>query len=170
MSPLPSDITVGCDLVGERIAALTIYSDGAARGNPGPAGVGAVLLDESGTIVDTAAEYIGEATNNVAEYMALITGLKRALGFEVQKIRIFLDSELLVRQLTGVYRVKNSGLKPLFTEAQALLGRYRQVEIAHVPREKNREADKLANEAIDKFEAGETEAVERADANQGSLF
>jgi ribonuclease HI len=153
-----------------RIATLIMYSDGAARGNPGPAGVGVVLMDESGNIVDSAAEYIGEATNNVAEYTALITGLNRASEFGAETIKVFLDSELLVRQLNGVYRVKNSGLKPLFAEAQALIGRYRRVDIAHVPREKNREADKLANEAIDKFEAGEATEAEPPDTRQGSLF
>lgn len=150
---------------------IIINTDGAARGNPGPAGVGAVITTGEGDLIDEAFEYIGEATNNVAEYQALIVGLKKAMAYRDKSVRVYLDSELLVKQLSGAYKVKNSGLKPLFTAAKDLLNLYPRIEIRHVPRERNKDADRLANEAIDRFEAGEiVKAVVVRTPGQGSLF
>lgn len=126
-----------------------INSDGAARGNPGPSGIGVVIKDENGVIVREISEYIGETTNNQAEYKALLAALHGALSLGAEAIEIFADSELMVNQIKGVYKVKNEGIKPLFNEARGLLQKIKAYGIKHVPREKNKEADRLANEAID---------------------
>lgn len=126
----------------------TLHTDGGARGNPGPAGIGYVLRVKDSEAVFHG-EYIGETTNNQAEYTALLAGMKRAQEAEVENLECFLDSELIVRQLQGDYRVKNHGLKPLFKEAQELANKFTDVSFSHVPREKNKEADKLVNRAID---------------------
>lgn len=126
-----------------------LYTDGAARGNPGPAGAGAVLCDEKGKILEELCEYLGETTNNIAEYRALLLGLKKALEIGVLEISVFADSELMVRQLNGKYRVKNEGLKPLFQEAVRLLKQFRKYSISHIDREENSAADRMANQAID---------------------
>ncbi len=153
------------------IDTIIIRTDGAARGNPGPGGVGIVISDQTGRVLEEAGEYIGEATNNVAEYKGLILGLDKAARFRAKEAKVFLDSELLVNQLNGTYKVKNAGLKGLYARAQELLSRYERVFVGHVPRAENAEADRLANEAIDRFIAGETETREVADVpEQGSLF
>ena len=126
-----------------------LYTDGGARGNPGPAGIGARLLTAAGTVVEELADYIGPATNNVAEYKALLAGLEMALDHRVERLDVFLDSELVVRQVNGEYRVKDAGLKPLHEQACLLLSRFHEVEVKHVRREQNAEADRLVNEAID---------------------
>ena len=126
----------------------SIYIDGAAKGNPGPAGIGVVIKFKGNTIKFS--KYIGHATNNRAEYIAAIEALKRALAHGVRRVRIFSDSLLLVNQLTGKYRVKNPTLRQLFAKAMSLLSRFEEYEIIHVPREMNKEADFLANEAIKK--------------------
>ena len=150
---------------------ITIKTDGAARGNPGPAGIGVVVLNSRGHILEEANKYIGEATNNVAEYNALLLGLILASDHKAGSVVFKLDSELLVKQLNGEYKVKNAALKSLFTEAKRLLGQYQNVRIRHVPREENREADKLANDAIEGFLAGELEAEKVIDIpSQDSLF
>jgi ribonuclease HI len=130
--------------------AHVLYCDGAARGNPGPAAMGAVLF-APGKVEPVAAvsERIGEATNNVAEYRALIAGLEQALEAGVSRLVVRLDSELLVRQVTGTYRVKAEGLKPLHRQVAALIGRFALVTFEHVPRERNTIADELANAALD---------------------
>ena len=128
---------------------LRVYSDGAARGNPGPAGAGAVLAKEDGTLVAKVGKFLGTATNNVAEYSALLVGLETALRLGANEVEVVADSELLVRQLTGQYKVKNAGLKPLFAQAQGLLGRFRKWTARHVPREQNKLADEMSNRAID---------------------
>lgn len=125
-----------------------LYSDGGARGNPGPAGIGFVL-EIGGEEPIRQAQYIGEATNNQAEYVALKRGMERALREGVTALDCFLDSELVVRQLNGEYRIKNEGLRPLFVDIQTLRGKFERVAFAHVPRGKNKEADKLVNQAID---------------------
>jgi len=135
---------------GEPKDDLVLHTDGAARGNPGPAGAGAVLLDQKGREVATFKRYLGNATNNVAEYEALILGLTGALDLGVSTLTVKLDSELLVRQLSGAYRVKSPLLKPLHQKALALLRGFARAEVLHVPREKNRKADQLANQAIDR--------------------
>ncbi len=126
-----------------------LYTDGASRGNPGQAGAGAVLLDEKGRELAARAEYLGRCTNNVAEYKALITGLRLAEQTGCTELDIFLDSELIVRQLTGRYKVKNATLKPLFNQVQQLLQPLTTFSITHVPRAKNSRADELANQGID---------------------
>ena len=128
---------------------LRVFSDGAARGNPGPAGAGAVLTREDGTLVAKAGRFLGTATNNVAEYSALLLGLETALRLGAREVEVVADSELLVRQLTGAYKVKNAGLKPLFAQAQALLARFEKWTARHVPREQNQLADEMSNRAID---------------------
>ena len=126
-----------------------LYCDGASRGNPGPAGAGIVLHDPQGRLQVNTGRYLGETTNNVAEYQALLLGLEEARKIEVQKLRIFADSELMVKQLTGRYRVKSPHLIPLWREALNALNQFEAWAIAHVPREQNHLADDAANRAID---------------------
>ncbi len=125
-----------------------IHTDGAAKGNPGPAGIGVVARTEQGTVLFEHAEYIGETTNNVAEYTAFIQGLHLAREKGIDAVRMASDSELLVRQLHGLYKVRHPNLKDLYDRAVALMAQFERVEVCHVPREKNAEADALANRAI----------------------
>ncbi len=129
---------------------VTAYIDGGSRGNPGPAGYGVLLVDEHGTVVKELAESIGLATNNEAEYRGLIAALRCAAVEGHRSITIRSDSELLVRQMRGEYRVKSPGLKPLHDEAQSLVDSLERVVFEYVPRERNREADRLANLAMDR--------------------
>lgn len=126
-----------------------LYADGASRGNPGPAAIGFVLYDGSGLPVAEIGGVIGETTNNVAEYRALIAGLQLALERDVTSIEVRLDSLLLVKQVNGLYRVKAKHLKPLHREAVKLLEQFDEAMVGHVPREENTVADALANEALD---------------------
>ncbi|MCL5094124.1 MAG: ribonuclease HI family protein [Patescibacteria group bacterium] len=128
---------------------IKVFTDGGSRNNPGPAGIGIVIQDLTGTVLETKNEYIGEKTNNEAEYLALIQGLKLALKYGKEAL-VFLDSELVVRQLNGQYKVKNAGLKPLFDEVQVLKMGFTNLSFKHIIREKNRLADKLVNEAINR--------------------
>ena len=130
-------------------APWRMFADGASRGNPGPAAAGFVLDDPAGNPVAAGGIAIGAATNNVAEYRALIAGLAHALELGVTAIDVRMDSELVVRQVTGVYRVKHAGLKPLYAEALALSRRFARFHIRHVPREQNARADAEANRALD---------------------
>lgn len=123
-----------------------IFSDGASSGNPGPAGIGVVVIIGDKKI--TLSEPIGNATNNVAEYRALIRGLETALKHRAEAVRICLDSELIVRQLTGLYRVKNEGLIPLYKKVRAILEKFKGYNITHIPRAENSEADSLAKKAV----------------------
>ncbi len=125
-----------------------IHTDGAAKGNPGPAGIGVVARTEEGTVLFEHAEYIGETTNNVAEYTAFIQGLRMARQKGLNTVRMASDSELLVRQLHGLYKVRHPNLKDLYDRAVALMAQFERIEVCHVPREKNAEADALANRAI----------------------
>ena len=127
---------------------LTIYIDGGARGNPGPAGIGVVILDERKKKIKELYKYIGEATNNIAEYNALVYGLEEALILAPDKVVVKMDSELVARQLSGDYRVKNEEIKPLFEKAIGILKQFKAFEIKHIDREKNKDADKLVNKAI----------------------
>jgi len=126
-----------------------LHCDGACRGNPGPAGAGIVLHDPQGRLRVRKGRYLGETTNNVAEYQALLLGLAEARKLEVKKLRILADSELMVRQLTGRYRVKSPHLLPLWQAALQALKDFDAWVVAHVPREENRLADEAANRAID---------------------
>ena len=129
---------------------LTIYTDGAARGNPGPAGAGAHIQDEDGNTVAQDFRYLGEATNNVAEYEALLLGMQRARELGAARIEMRADSQLVVRQLCGTYRVRNPALQALHARVLALASEFESVDYVHVPRAQNREADRLANRAIDR--------------------
>jgi ribonuclease HI len=129
--------------------ALRLHVDGASRGNPGDAGFGVYVTAPDGSEVASLFGYLGTATNNVAEYQALLHGLRFALARGASSVEVFSDSELLVRQIEGRYRVKHAGLQPLHREAQSLLARFAKTRVAHVPRERNREADALANRAVD---------------------
>ena len=126
----------------------TIFADGGSRGNPGPAGAGAVIKENDGVVAELA-RFIGNSTNNVAEYTSLIMGLEKALDLGYECVEVRMDSELVVKQMNGQYRVKNEKLKPLFQEARTLVARFRQAKITHVRREYNKEADRLANKAMD---------------------
>jgi ribonuclease HI len=130
-------------------AEWLLMVDGAARGNPGEAGCGAVVFDDKGEVRSELAHYIGEATNNVAEYEALIVGLEAALSLGARHLRIQSDSELLVRQVNGIYKVRNPRLSTLHQRVTGLLRRLENYRIMHVRREQNRLADRLANRAID---------------------
>ena len=126
-----------------------LFTDGGARGNPGPAAYGFVLEAEDGTVLAAEGEAIGVATNNVAEYSGLIAGLRRAIELGLRELEVVSDSELMVKQMRGEYRVKNEGLRPLYDEAQALARKLGAVEYRHVKRAHNEIADRLVNEALD---------------------
>lgn len=128
----------------------TLHTDGGARGNPGPAGIGYVLKIEGGKTIDYG-DYIGERTNNYAEYMALIRGLEKAKAAKVTDITCYLDSELVVKQLKGEYRVRHQDLSPLYQQVLQLRKAFSHISFHHIRREKNAKADKLVNDAIDKF-------------------
>jgi ribonuclease HI len=127
---------------------IILYTDGAARGNPGPAAFGVVLADPSGHEIYANGQAIGKATNNVAEYRALLFGLEHAAPL-ADEIEIRTDSELMARQLNGAYKVHADHLKPLHEQAQRLLKRFKRVNIVIIPRALNRRADELANQALD---------------------
>ncbi|MDP9068926.1 MAG: ribonuclease HI family protein [Actinomycetota bacterium] len=146
----------------------TLYTDGGARGNPGPAGIGVVLRDENGDVVGEIARGIGDATNNVAEYEALIAGLELALESGVRDIEIYMDSELVVSQLLGRWKIKKDTLRPLAVKARALMGRFDSFSLSHVARELNADADRLANQGMDA--AALDEALDRESAEQRPLF
>src|SRR5580704_13161589 len=129
---------------------LVAHSDGGARGNPGPAGYGVVVQDESGRKVAELSEYLGHQTNNFAEYQGLIAALEYALEHGPRALKLISDSELLVRQIQGVYKVKNATLKDLHARAKELIAKLEWFSIGHALREHNQEADRLANEAMDK--------------------
>ena len=131
-----------------------LSTDGGARGNPGPAAYAYVLEAEDGTVLDARGEAIGVATNNVAEYRALTAGLAKAVELGVEEVEVVSDSELLVKQMRGEYRVKNEALRALFLEASALARKVGRVEYTAVRREHNELADSLVNEALDRAQSG----------------
>ena len=131
------------------IHRMQLFCDGASRGNPGTAGAGAVLKDASGKLLERLGKYLGHATNNVAEYHGLLLGLRRARDLGAEEIDIAADSELLVKQIKGEYKVRNPGLRELHQAAKVLLGEFRAWSIRHVYREDNTEADEMSNRAID---------------------
>ncbi len=126
-----------------------LYSDGAARGNPGPSGVGIYIEDDQGNIVKQHFEYLGEQTNNCAEYLALSIGLDIAKEKELDNITVYTDSELMAKQLNGIYKVKNKSLIELYMQVTQKINSFSSIEIQHVTRDKNKNADRLANMAID---------------------
>ena len=128
---------------------LIVHIDGASRGNPGPAAYGVMVKDAQGSPVIALSKALGKATNNWAEYQALLAALQYAIEHGRRTVKVFSDSELLVRQIEGRYRVNHESLKPLYQRAMAFIGKIESFSIAHVPREQNREADALANRALD---------------------
>lgn len=126
-----------------------LYSDGACRGNPGEGGAGAVITDAKENVIWEGKEYLGHCTNNIAEYKALILGLKGALAEGYKKLDVYLDSELLAKQINGAYRVKNENLKVLMQDVRSLLSSFDSISVKHVLRCHNARADRLANLAID---------------------
>jgi ribonuclease HI len=131
------------------MARFTVNVDGGARGNPGPAAIGVVLRDADGQVVEEVGETIGAATNNVAEYRALLRGIEVATAHGATDLELIGDSELVVRQIEGRYKVKNAGMKELFLQAKAALAGLDSWEIRHVKRAQNAEADALVNQALD---------------------
>lgn len=129
---------------------LITYTDGGARGNPGPAGIGAVIYNEKYGVIAEISRYLGVATNNQAEYQALIAAFKKAKELGATELDCYLDSELVVKQLRHEYKVKNKDLAPLFLTVYNLALNFQKITYTHIPREKNQAADKLANEAMDR--------------------
>jgi ribonuclease HI len=128
---------------------VIINTDGAARGNPGPAAIGCTIKDEWGNLIASLCQRIGRATNNEAEYFAVIKVLEKAIASGAKHVEIKSDSELVVKQINGKYRVKKATLKPLYQKVVQLIASLENFVITYVPREQNREADKLANKALD---------------------
>ena len=135
--------------VTSRHPKLSAFTDGGARGNPGPAALGVVLYAPGGELVFEVGEYLGERTNNQAEYAALVRALLEAQRLGARILSCYLDSELVVRQLAGIYRVKDPDLRKLFEKAKHLACGFERVTFEHVPREHNKEADRLVNQALD---------------------
>lgn len=127
---------------------IILHTDGGSRNNPGPAGIGVVISDGEGNVLETYKEYIGEATNNIAEYSALVTGLRRAQKYEPEEIECRLDSELVVKQISGEYKAKDANMREYLGQVRELTF-FKNVIFKHIPREQNKLADKLVNEALD---------------------
>src|SRR5271169_6038772 len=134
----------------EASAAYTAHVDGGARGNPGPAGFGVVIHDSHGKKVAELSQYLGHHTNNYAEYNGLLAALRYAIAHRIPSIKIISDSELMVRQMNGIYKVRHPELRKLYDEAQRLTAQIEHVKIHHALREHNQDADRLANEAMDR--------------------
>jgi ribonuclease HI len=130
---------------------VIVHTDGASRGNPGPAAVGIVITDENGTVLVELSEYIGETTNNVAEYRALLRGLQEAVRLNAKEVLIYGDSQLMIKQMNGEYRVRHPNLVPLYNDARNMVRSLGQVSFTYVPRSKNTRADELANQALDGY-------------------
>ncbi len=128
---------------------VLICTDGASRGNPGPAAIGAIIRDRQGKTLAQVSRRIGVTTNNQAEYRAVIAALEEALRLAALRVKLFSDSELVVRQLQGRYRVRNAALRPLFERTKELARRLESFSVAYIPRERNTEADRLTNRALD---------------------
>ncbi|NLN38211.1 MAG: ribonuclease HI family protein [Smithella sp.] len=133
---------------------VRLFSDGACRGNPGMGGAGAIIFDDSDHVLWEGSEYLGHCTNNIAEYRALILGLKGALAGGFTNLEVYLDSELLANQINGLYKVKNENLKVLMKEIHDLIASFESVHVRHVRRCHNELADRLANRAIDEHQEG----------------
>ncbi len=146
--PVKDELLSGAELSAMPVgASLTFYTDGASSGNPGPAGIGIVIFDAQDRQVGKVSQYVGETTNNIAEYSAVIRALKIAVYFQAKSVRVRTDSELVVRQINGQYRVKHEGLIPLFEQVTELMKKIPSVKVEYVPREQNQKADFLAKKA-----------------------
>ncbi len=130
------------------VKKVVIYTDGASLGNPGLAAIGAAIRDEQGNLITTISQPIGTTTNNQAEYRAIIAALEKAIGLGAKEVELRSDSELVVKQIKGRYRVKKATLRPLYQKVIQLIGSLAAFTITHIPREQNREADRLANKAL----------------------
>ena len=128
---------------------IIIYTDGAARGNPGAAAIGVIIKDEAGTILDKISKRLGVTTNNQAEYQAIIMGLEKAIGLGAKNVKVMSDSELVVKQMNGQYKVKNTELRPLYQKVVQLTGSLESFKISYIPSEQNKAADAQANKALD---------------------
>lgn len=147
---------------------ISVLVDGCARGNPGHAGCGVLVKDGEERVLLKKGRYVGRTTNNVAEYMALIDGLREAVDLGAQEVTVFTDSELVVKQMTGAYKVKNTKLKELYAEAQRLSRSFSSSRFVHIARENNRDADSLANGAVDSFlKSGVEETHDAASGHRG---
>lgn len=135
------------------MGAYRLFTDGGARGNPGPAGIGVVLESAGGEVIEEVARGIGRATNNVAEYEGLIEGLRVALRHGVPDLAVFMDSTLVIQQMRGVFKVKHPGLKPLHATARKLATQFASISFQAIGRESNRHADRLSNRGMDEWEA-----------------
>lgn len=127
---------------------VVVHSDGVSRGNPGQAAIGAIIRDERGRLLASISQRIGRATNNQAEYRAIIAALEKALVLGARQVELNSDSELAVRQIKGQYRVRKEALRPLYQRVKELQSRFEGFTVHHIPRQQNREADKLANAAL----------------------
>jgi len=128
---------------------VTIFTDGASRGNPGPAAIGVIIKDEKGNLIGTISRCLGATTNNRAEYQAVIAALEKAGSLGARQVVLYSDSELLVKQINGRYKIKHAALRPLYQEVVRLAGRLESFKINCIPRERNKAADALANRALD---------------------
>ncbi len=135
--------------INKEIDLIVVNVDGASRGNPGESGIGVAIFDKDSNLINEACDYLGVATNNIAEYKALILGIKLSMEYNAKKILFKSDSELMVKQIKGEYKVKNTQLKLLFAEVQDLFKKLPNWEIMHVSREENKEADLLANKGVE---------------------
>ena len=131
---------------------MTIITDGASRGNPGPSAIGAVIKDEQGRLIASISQAIGRTTNNQAEYRAIIAALEKAISLGARQVKLNSDSEFVVRQIKGEYRVKKAALKPLYQRVKQLQSQLESFAINHIPRQQNQEADSLANKALDNIQ------------------
>ncbi len=152
--------------MGKWLKSVVMYTDGASRGNPGPASIGVVFTNSKGDEIDTICEAIGDQTNNFAEYFAVLEGLRKALKNDVTHVHLKSDSEFLIKQLKGEYKVKSATILPLFHEAKSLIKKFKAVKLEHIRREKNKEADRLANKALD---TGKEPMEFKMSASQGEL-
>ncbi len=148
-STISDKIITGSSNIKKKTDLIVVNVDGASKGNPGESGIGVAIFDKDSNLINEACDYIGVATNNIAEYRALVLGVKLSIEYNSKKTLFKSDSELMVKQIKGEYRVKNVQLKLLFTEVKDLLKKLPNWKIMHVPREENREADLLANKGVE---------------------
>ncbi|MGR3294589.1 MAG: ribonuclease HI family protein [Candidatus Scalindua sp.] len=145
----PEKEIAGTSCIKKEADLIVVNVDGASKGNPGESGIGVAIFDKDSNLINEACDYLGVATNNIAEYKALIFGIKLSIEYNARKVLFKSDSELMVKQIKGEYKVKNAQLKLLFAEAQSLLKKLPNWKIMHVPREENKDADLLANKGVE---------------------
>jgi ribonuclease HI len=132
------------------VSEVIIFTDGAARGNPGPAAIGVVIQDRAGSILSSISRRLADTTNNQAEYLAVIAALEKAISLRTRKVLLKSDSELVVNQINGKYKIKNTALRPLYQRIVQLAGTLESFTVSYIPRERNTRADALANQAFEK--------------------